>query len=217
MLTGQDAGSPGHTGERDALGVDDALDGAAPDPEGTGGVAASHEDGDPAAGVPGSAGKRRPRLSAVLAGVLAVILVAGAVVAGLVWNEGRRDEQRRQLAVTTAQDMAVALVTVNSATAEQDVRKILDGAVGDFGKIFSENLKSYVDIVRRGKVSTSGEVASAGLQKLDGNTARVLVAVKAKVRNKQVPRGEQRTYRMAVEMAEQPDGRWLAKKVEFVP
>lgn len=161
--------------------------------------------------------ERKPSGATAIAAVLAVLLVAGAVVAGVMWDEGRRTEQRGQLAVGTARHMAVALVTVNSDTADQDVREILDGAVGNFGKVFSENLDSYVDIVRRGNVRTTGEAASAGLQKLDGTTARVLVAIKAKVTNDQVPQGEDRTYRMNLEMAEQPDGRWLAKNVEFVP
>ncbi|GAA4548485.1 hypothetical protein [Pseudonocardia xishanensis] len=165
----------------------------------------------------GEAVAPRPRPATVAAAVLAVLLVAAAVLLGILWNDGRQLDERRDRAVAEAQDMAVALVSVSSDSAEQDVRRIMDGAVGDFGKIFSENLDSYVDIVRKGGVETSGEVVSSGLERLDGPTARVLVALRAEVRNQQAPDGEQRTYRMAVEMTEQPDGEWLADKVEFVP
>lgn len=161
--------------------------------------------------------RRRPRVSTVVAGLLALILVAGAAFAGWQWRQGERDERRGWAAVETGRDLAVKLVSVNSATADQDVRAILQGAVGDFGKIFSENLDSYVDIIRRGNVQATGQAPSAGLEKLDGNTATVLVAVKASVKNTQVPHGEDRTYRMSVQLVEQPDGRWLAQKVDFVP
>jgi Mce-associated membrane protein len=63
---------------------------------------------------------------------------------------------------------------------------------------------------------TTGEVAEAGVEKYDGNTASAVVAVKTTVKNKTVPNGEQRFYRL-VEQMEKHDGRWLVSRVEFVP
>ncbi|WP_181778812.1 hypothetical protein [Pseudonocardia pini] len=160
---------------------------------------------------------RLPRPATLTAAFLLLLLVAGAVATAVWWNAGRHAEERRAAALSAAQDIAVALVSVSSDTADQDVRRILDGAVGDFGKIFSENLESYVDIVRKGGVQANGEVAAAGLERIDDRTARAFVAMRATVTNQQAPQGEERTYRMAVEVTEQPDGRWLADRVEFVP
>src|SRR5690606_247112 len=83
---------------------------------------------------------RRPAIATVIAGLLAVLLTGGAVLAGLWWHGLSQDEERGQRALQAARDMAVSLVTVNAATADADVNRIMDGAVGDFGKIFSENM-----------------------------------------------------------------------------
>ncbi len=163
-------------------------------------------------------GASRDRWLVPVLSVVALVLIVAAVLAGVGWWNAHQQDQRRATAVETGRQMAVALVSVSADTADADVRRVLDGAIGDFGKIFSENLESYVDIVRKGRVNTTGEVASAGLERIDdAGTARVLVAMKAVVRNEQVPQGENRTYRMAVELQEQADGRWLASKVDFVP
>src|SRR5690349_13709933 len=67
--------------------------------------------------------RRRPRPALLVAGVLVVLLVAGAVGAGFWWNAGRESVERREAAVSAAQDMAVALVSVSSETADADVRR----------------------------------------------------------------------------------------------
>ncbi|MCF7549537.1 hypothetical protein [Pseudonocardia sp. WMMC193] len=70
--------------------------------------------------------------------------------------------------------------------------------------------------MKEGRVVTTGEVTEAGIEKIDGDTASAVVAVKTTVKNKTVPNGEQRFYRL-VEQLERQDGRWLVSRVEFVP
>ena len=130
--------------------------------------------------------------------------------------KGQSTEAGRENALLSARTTAVNLTTIDFATAEDDVRRVLDGSTGDFGGLFTQNLDSYVGVVKEGEVVTTGEVTEAGIESYDGETASAVVAVETTVKNKTVPDGEQRFYRL-VEQMEYQDGRWLVARVEFVP
>lgn len=148
--------------------------------------------------------------------VVTVLLLGCAVVAGVFWVKGQSTEAGRENALLSARTTAVNLTTIDFATAEDDVRRVLDGSTGDFGGLFTQNLDSYVGVVKEGEVVTTGEVTEAGIESYDGETASAVVAVETTVKNKTVPDGEQRFYRL-VEQMEYQDGRWLVARVEFVP
>lgn len=177
-------------------------------------VDAGTEGDHPADVRPGEDGPRPAVRRAVLVG-FALALVA-AVVCGVWWNGGRAAEADRAAALEKAQAAAVELTSINYETAEQDVRRVLDGATGDFGGLFAQNLDSYISLVKESKVATQGEVTGAGLENIDGDTARAIVAVKATVHNQSVPAGESRFYRMVTEL-QKKNGEWLVARVEFVP
>lgn len=177
------------------------------------------EDRDDAPGTDPQAGSAedgpRPLVRRlVLAGFVVALVLA--VVAGVLWNGARAAQADRVAALEKAQAAAVELTSINYETAEQDVRRVLDGATGDFGGLFAQNLDSYITLVKESKVATTGEVTGAGLESLDGDTARAIVAVKATVHNQTVPNGESRFYRMVTEL-QKKDGDWLVARVEFVP
>jgi Mce-associated membrane protein len=148
--------------------------------------------------------------------VVTVLLLAAAVTAGVFWAKGSGTDAHRENALSAARATAVNLTSIDFSHAEEDVRRVLDGSTGDFGGLFTQNLDSYVGVVKEGEVVTTGEVAEAGIEKFDGDTASAVVAVKTTVKNKTVPQGEQRFYRL-VEQLEYQDGRWLVSRVEFVP
>jgi Mce-associated membrane protein len=148
--------------------------------------------------------------------VVTVLLLAAAITAGVFWANGAAEQADRENALSAARQTAVNLTTIDFNRAEEDVRRVLDGSTGDFGGLFTQNIDSYVGVVKDGEVVTTGEVAEAGVEKYDGNTASAVVAVKTTVKNKTVPNGEQRFYRL-VEQMEKHDGRWLVSRVEFVP
>ncbi|MDN5913774.1 MAG: hypothetical protein L0I76_01420 [Pseudonocardia sp.] len=176
-------------------------------------------DADPAHAHPADADPAPPGPSpAVRRGVLAVfvLMLVAAVVAGLLWNSGRAAEADRQAALEAAQEAAIGLTSINFETAEQDVRRVIEESTGDFGNLFKQNLDSYIGLVKESKIATQGEVTGAGLDSIDGGTARVVLAVKANVSNQSVPKGEPRFYRMVTEL-EKKDGEWLVSRVEFVP
>lgn len=186
-------------------------------------AAEAAEAPEPASGTDdgGAAGDDRPLRGRPLFGLIAllvavVLLLVAAIVAAVVWANGAAAASDRENALSAARATAVNLTTIDFATAEEDVRRVLDGSTGDFGGLFTQNLDSYVGVVKEGRVVTTGEVTEAGIEKIDGDTASAVVAVKTTVKNKTVPNGEQRFYRL-VEQLERQDGRWLVSRVEFVP
>ncbi|GAA4689212.1 hypothetical protein GCM10023215_26740 [Pseudonocardia yuanmonensis] len=178
-------------------------------------AAAGTDDADPG-------GEERPTLGGRgLAGLVAllvvtVLLLGAAITAGVFWAKGAAVDVGRENALSAARQTAVNLTTIDFSHAEDDVRRVLDGSTGDFGGLFTQNLDSYVGVVKDGEVVTTGEVTEAGIEKYDGETATAVVAVRTTVKNKTVPDGEQRFYRL-VEQLEHQDGRWLVSRVEFVP
>ena len=148
--------------------------------------------------------------------VVILLLLAAAITTGVFWARAAAGESGREEALAAARQSAVNLTTVDFNRAEADVQRVLEGATGDFGGLFGQNMDSYVSVVKQGKVVTKGEVAEAGLQKYDGDTATAAVAVKASVKNGGNPNGEERFYRLVEDM-QKHDGRWLVARVEFVP
>ncbi|MCE3550807.1 hypothetical protein LWC33_04980 [Pseudonocardia sp. RS11V-5] len=204
-----EAGLPARDEARDADERATAVLPAATDAE-----PAEESPDEPAGSGPLLRGRGLAGLVALL--VVAVLLFAAAVTAGVFWLHGQTARADRENALSAARQTAVNLTTIDFNHAEDDVRRVLDGSTGDFGGLFTQNLDSYVGVVKDGQVVTAGEVTEAGIDKYDGNTASAVVAVKTTVKNKTVPNGEQRFYRL-VEQMEKHDGRWLVSRVEFVP
>jgi Mce-associated membrane protein len=175
-------------------------------------------DGDGTAQAPDEPALLRGRGLAGLVALAAVVLLllAVAITAGVMWNSGRTTDSGRENALSAARQTAVNLTTIDFTHAEADVQRVVDGATGDFGGLFTQNLDSYVGVVKEGQVVTTGQVTEAGIEKYDGKTASAVVAVKTTVTNQTVPDGEQRFYRL-VEQMENHDGHWLVSRVEFVP
>lgn len=195
--------------------ADVALPVAAPVVSGTD----ADTDTDPEAGDPAAAGRlgKWARRGVVLLAVLAVVLLGTTVWAAIVFLGDRSLADREASALETARTAGAVLTTIDQATAEQDIQKVVDVSTGQFGDLFRSNTQAYVGVVQEGAVSSTGKVEEAGLQSVDGDTAKALVAVSSTVKNKAVPDGEPRYYRMLIGMQHQDDGRWLVSQVEFVP
>lgn len=155
-------------------------------------------------------GKRPWIVLAVLA-----LLLATTIGSGVLWLSGRSAEAERAAALQAARSAAVALSSINFDTADRDVQRVIDAGTGEFGELFRNNLKSYVKMVRDSHVTSTGEVTAAALSEADADTARALVAVRSDVKNASSPKGQQRQYRMKLDMVKEGD-RWLVSKLEFV-
>ena len=158
----------------------------------------------------------RRRIPQAAAMVLAAGLVAVATLLLLRLNDANAEEDSRQSALQVARQVAVGLTTVSKDTAQQDVSHLMDMATGSFKDQFSQQADVFRKVVQQASVTSKGTVAEAGVSSVDGDTVTVPAAVSASVQNADAPSGEQRQYRMKMQLQHDGD-RWLVSDLEFVP
>ena len=118
---------------------------------------------------------------ALIAGLIAGVLLAGLVGwLGFRTYEAQDREAQRERFVHAAADVAVNLSTVDYQHADADAQRILDSATGKFADSFSRRKQSYIDHAKRTRSKSLGAVTDAGLESLNGDLGRVLVAVTVK-------------------------------------
>ncbi len=184
--------------------------GQAPDAQ-----AGGSDGGDPP---PASGDSNRPRWLLPVGIALSVLLIGLLVLSvffGIKTVNGFRLEQGRDNVLATAKQAAANLTTFNFETAEADVQRLKDSTTPTFESGFANDKNTFVKFLRDGKVKMTGDITEGGVLSYDGNTAHVLVAVKAQVGNAAQPQAQARNYRMDITMVYQ-DGRWLANAAEFV-
>jgi Mce-associated membrane protein len=158
----------------------------------------------------------RRRILPAAAMVLAAVLVAVATLLLLKLNDANTDEADRQSALQVARQVAVDLTTVSKDTAQGDVNRLMGVATGSFKDQFAQQADVFRKVVQQASVTSKGTVAEAGVSSVDGGTVTVLAAVSATVQNADAPSGEQRQYRMKMQLQHDGD-RWLVSDLEFVP
>ncbi|MGQ0576196.1 MAG: hypothetical protein ACT4RN_18625 [Pseudonocardia sp.] len=104
-----------------------------------------------------------------------------------------------------------------------DVTLLVDGhdpAAGQRAPALAAARQAAVELGQIGLEGSGAQVRAAGLERLDAERAVALVAVVATVpapdQDPGQPGGQERRYRLAVEL-ERADGRWQASSVALVP
>ncbi|MEV7397079.1 hypothetical protein [Aeromicrobium sp. NPDC092404] len=160
---------------------------------------------------------RRPGWQVVVVLTLAVGLTIYGVVGVLDLREHRARDVQRDDAVRTANRAVLLLVSITKDNADRNLDDLLE--LTETGTGFRENLaqlaKTFQQTVEAGKVTSTGEVTSAGLVRMTDTSARVVVAASAVVVNVDAPDGEPRNYRMSVSL-KRVDGTWKISNMEFV-
>lgn len=160
----------------------------------------------------------RPRVRLALAGVLAVLVVAGLVVGGLLGRRllaERRSDAAGQDAVAAATQLAVNFTTLDYRTFDRDAQRVVDDATGTFKKEFSAQTGELKKLVTSNKAVSKGKVLKAGLVSHDADSARVLLVVDADVTNAAATTPVARHYRMQVDLTRSGD-QWLTDQLQFV-
>lgn len=163
--------------------------------------------------------RRRPKLATLLAGV--ALLVSGALVAAsgyMVWflHEADRENQRRAEFAAAAAQAAVTLMSIDSATAEDNVRQIVDNSTGQFKDDIQSSAQDLVKTAQDSKASTKATVRASAVQSMDANSAVVLVSSATTVSNSAGADQQPRNWRLSLTMVED-EGQIKMSKVEFVP
>ncbi|MFI6367686.1 hypothetical protein ACIBG0_33610 [Nocardia sp. NPDC050630] len=161
-------------------------------------------------------GRRRRRLVRAVAA-----LVAAGVGAGIGWQQYALGEQRtlqarRQEFVAAAEQQALNLTTIRWDQADADVKRIIDGSTGAFRDDFSSRSASFADVVKQAKSTSEGTINAAGLESLDGNTAKVLIGAGITTRTVAEPNPTPKAWRMRITV-EESGGKKLTSNVELVP
>jgi Mce-associated membrane protein len=156
------------------------------------------------------------KLAAVI-GVV-VVLALGATVGWLGYRtaESRQLAEQRDVFLQVGRQAALNLTTIDVATVDADVQRILDSATDSFYDDFSSRTQPFVDVVRQAQSRSVGEVTSAGLESDDPEGAQVLVAITVRTSNVGAPEQEPRAWRMRISVKKVGEDTKVSN-VEFVP
>jgi Mce-associated membrane protein len=147
--------------------------------------------------------------------VVAILVGLGAFF-GVRALQTDSEEVRREAALQTARQFVIDLTTINYQTADQDMQRLVDGSTEQFPKeFFGVDAPTFVDFAKQVQLVSDGEVTSAGVERVDETSARVLVAVRYTARDVNTPQGTPFNYRWGVDLVWTSD-RWLVSKVELV-
>lgn len=110
-----------------------------------------------------------------LAVVIALAVLLGWL--GFRYHQSQQAQAQRSQFLQVARQGAVNLTTIDWQHADADVRRILDGATGEFYNDFARRSQPFIEVLRQAKATTVGTITEAGLESEAADTAQALVAV----------------------------------------
>ncbi|MFI6220395.1 hypothetical protein ACIBEH_07560 [Nocardia salmonicida] len=149
------------------------------------------------------------------AAVLVLALVVGAGFAAFAARSGSQDEDLRAQYTQTARQAVINLTTIRADSAKEDIDRILAVASGEFKNEFDGRVDPFMDVVKQAKVVSTGEVVESGIESVDQDSAKVLVAAKQMVSNTGSAEPQSRQYRFRITVSNGDSGMTVSK-VEFV-
>lgn len=172
-----------------------------------------------AAGV--SPAPAKPSMSAprrmLLFGLVVVVALAVLLCCwGFRVQRARHAQDQRGHFLQAARQCALNLTTIDWRNAEADVRRILDGATGEFYNDFAQRSQPFVEVLRHAKASTVGTITEAGLQTQTADTAQALVAVSVQTSNAGEADPVPRAWRMRIRAAGRRPGQGVRRRVRAV-
>jgi len=172
---------------------------------------------DPAA-EPDIPRRRVPRLGPILESV--AVLVAIALACGIVLvhqHTAARQRTRDQAAaaVLAAKQQVLELTTLDKAHIDAQLQDLRSHATGGFATQFEGILGTFASVVKKDNITATGKIAGAGLEKLSGGKATVIVASSTTVTNSSTAKPVPRNYRLRVTLT-RVGARWLTSGMEFV-
>ncbi len=172
------------------------------------------EKGDTATEVVATATRRRVNRSWLVAGVLAVLLLASAGVTTWLYFQQYRPDQlvdadAQQSVLKAANDGTVALLSYSPDTLDKDFTTAKSHLTGDFLSYYTNFTQQIVTPAAKQKaVKTSAAVIRKGIAEITPDRAVVLVFLNQVTTSKENPDGSYTTSAVKVSM-ERHDGAWL--------
>jgi Mce-associated membrane protein len=153
-------------------------------------------------------------LTWALAALLLVALAGLIVSVVAIRRQQARDDERAAL-LQAGRQTAVDFTTYQYGSWDNDVKRVLNGATGQFKQEFSAASDQVKAEVVANQATSQGKVLEAAVVSMDGDSAQVLVVADAVVTNTAVKSGQERHYRIKLDLVREGD-RWLAADLEAV-
>lgn len=172
---------------------------------------ASAEAAEPAA----AAAQRRVRLATLVCALLFAILVAALGFLG--WRQYQQYQVNvaSEAGLQAAKDYAVVLTTLDAKNIDENYRKSLDGATGEFKDAYSQGATQLRQVLIDNKASGTGIVVAAAVKSATPDKVEVLLFVDQSITNANNP--SPRIDRNRIDMTMEKVGdRWLASRVEIL-
>jgi len=108
----------------------------------------------------------------IVSAVVAVVAVAAAVLAGMIWTQHRQDSDEltyRTQVLQAAADWTGVLINMNKDTVETDLNTLHEGTVGQLNSDFETIVEPYRKLVRTLQARTTGQIDSVALESFHHN------------------------------------------------
>ena len=130
--------------------------------------------------------------------------------------QSRKDAETRVLLLQTARQAALNLTTIDYTRAEADIQRVVDSATGAFKDDFQRRSQPFVQVVKQSQSKSVGTITEAGLEAVEGDQARALVAVSVKTTSVDPIDEPPRAWRMRI-VVQKLGTTAKVSNVEFVP
>jgi Mce-associated membrane protein len=156
----------------------------------------------------------------VVTGLAAVLTTALLATTGyMLWQHQQvsRQHQRAAEYAAAARQGIVNLMSIDYATAQDSVQRVLDSSTGRFRSNFAETADDFVKALKDEKIVTKATVNEAAVESMTEDSAVVMVSATSRREGPQAPKDQQQPRLWRVVLTLQRDGDQIKMSaVEFV-
>jgi Mce-associated membrane protein len=162
---------------------------------------------------------RRPSRKAATIAAAVVVTSAAVTASGyVVWHHHNVAQQKQRTAdfAMAARNTVLAMMSINSGNARDDLQHFADDTTGSFKAGILLGADNVVKQVEQSKVTVKAAVQSVAVESMTEDSAVVLVAAKSEITKPDQTKPESRSWRLVLNV-ETDAGKLKVSKVEFVP
>ena len=159
----------------------------------------------------------RRLIGAVIAALTTVAFLAATGY--MLFTHQEKNRQRQQIAeyAAAARQGVINLMSIDYATADESVKRVIDGSTGRFRANFEETADDFVKALKDEKIVTKATVNDAAVESLTGDSAVVLISATSRREGQQAPKDQQEPRLWRIVLTLQRDGGQIKMSgVEFV-